>query len=64
MGDPPRVPSAAFEVSSKLLKGAYMGEYIGDYYRVYKGDAKSLDYSLFSSVLMWVSDCSGSFPKN
>ena len=29
------------------FKGGYIGEYIGDYSRGYKGDARSLDYSLY-----------------
>ena len=33
--------------SLKSLKGGYIGEYIGDYYRVYKGDTRSLDYSSY-----------------
>ena len=28
------------------LKGAYIRDYIGGYYRVVKGDTRSLDYSL------------------
>ena len=38
----------SLELSSKLLKGDYIGEYIGDDYRVIKGDTRSLAYGSFS----------------
>ena len=30
---------------NSLLKGGYVGDYLEDYYRVIKGDTRSLDYS-------------------
>ena len=33
--------------SLNSLKGGYIGDYIGDYYRVIKGDTRSLDYSSY-----------------
>ena len=33
--------------SLNSLKGGYIGDYIEDYYRVIKGDTKSLDYSSY-----------------
>ena len=30
--------------SLNSLKGAYIGDYIGEHYRVIKGDIRSLDY--------------------
>ena len=33
--------------SLNSLKGVYMGKYIGDYYRVIKGETRSLDYSSY-----------------
>ena len=39
-------------------KGGYIGDYIGDYYRVIKGDTRSLDYSLEGEeVRVWLSSC-------
>ena len=32
-----------YSFASKLLKWCYIGEYIGEYYRVIKGDTGSLD---------------------
>ena len=31
--------------SLNSLKGCYIGDYMGVYYRVFKGDTRSLDYS-------------------
>ena len=36
---------ASCEPESKLLRGDYIRNYIGDYYRGMKGDTRSLDYS-------------------
>ena len=38
-------PKPYFHVSYSLnsLKQGYIGDYIGDYYRVYQGDTRSLD---------------------
>ena len=33
--------------SLNSLKGCYIGDYIGNYYRGYKGDARSLDYGSY-----------------
>ena len=46
------------------LKGAYIRDYMGDYYRAYQGDTRSLDYSSYeflhfeNSTLGQVSDVS------
>ena len=37
--------------SLNSLKGGYTGVYIGNYYRVIKGDTRSLDYESYSCVL-------------
>ena len=37
--------------SSKLPKGGYIGDCIGDYYRAYKEDTRSLDYSSYVRIL-------------
>ena len=34
--------------SLNSLRGGYTGDYIGDYYRVIKGDTRSLDYSTYA----------------
>ena len=33
--------------SLNSLKGGHIGGYVGDYYRVIKGDTRSLDYSVY-----------------
>ena len=37
--------------SPNTLKGGYIGDYIGDCYRVMKGDTRSLDYSAYKRSL-------------
>ena len=47
---------------AKLLEGAYTGKYIGDCYRAYQEDTRSLDYSSFDHevrALNW--DAGGHF---
>ena len=39
-----------YELLSKLLKGGYKGAYIGDYYRGYSGDTRSLDSSSYTHM--------------
>ena len=51
--------------SLNSLKGGYIGDYIGDYYRVIKGGTRSLEYSSYGtkygfcsivvSLMVWVS---------
>ena len=36
-----------YGLGSKLLKGAYIGDCIGDYYRAYQGDTMRLEYSSY-----------------
>ena len=43
----PQLHSKPYELESKLLKGGYMGDYIGGTIRVIKGDTRSLDYSSY-----------------
>ena len=31
----------------KLIEGGFLGDYLGDYYRVSKGDTRSLDYGSY-----------------
>ena len=38
-------PAYELQSKSKLLRGGYIGDYIRDYYRVIKGDTRSLEYS-------------------
>ena len=33
--------------SLNASKGSYIGDYVGDYYRVFKGDARSLECSSY-----------------
>ena len=40
-------PQPRYELKSKLLKGGYMGDYIGTTIGVIKGDTRSLDYSSY-----------------
>ena len=45
---------------SKLLKGAYVGDYIGSIIGVTKGHAKSIDYRTYVSMKLIVF---GGYPK-
>ena len=36
-----------YALLSKLLKGAYIGDHLGEYYGVINGDTKSLDYGSY-----------------
>ena len=42
--------------SLNSLGGVYIGDYIANYYRVIKGDTRSLDYSSYEllSMLEWM----------
>ena len=39
-----------YVLSSKLLKGGYIGDYIGDTAGVIKGDTRRLDYSSYENL--------------
>ena len=36
-----------YELYSKHLKSGYIGDYMGDYYRVIKRDTRNLDYGSY-----------------
>ena len=36
-----------YELQSKLLQGGYVRDFIGDYYRYFKGDTRCLDHGLY-----------------
>ena len=40
-----RPAGSPYELYSKLLRGGYIRDYIGECYRVIKGDTRGLDYS-------------------
>ena len=48
--DAPPPPHMSYDVSSldKLLQGVFIRGYIGDYYRVIKGDTRSLDHGSYT----------------
>ena len=39
----------SYELQSKLLKVGFSGDYIGEHYRGYAGDTRSLDSSSYDS---------------
>ena len=44
----PKSPSAHMSCSLKSSNAGFLGSHIAEYHRVYKGDAKILDYGSYS----------------
>ena len=42
--------TANMSYSLNCLKGGYIGDYIGDYYRVIRGDTRSLEYGSYEAI--------------